>query len=149
MDRRFGHIDPSKIRYYAYAYVLDGAGVVASARVKLQHPKAGENSEPIPVGIEETFFERKEPAQHLYDASAEERAHAEKVKGNSAMIEQIKSLPEYENKDILQSFVQQLEEGKLLSPAQLGVLRKFMPVEVGNVQEWIKMRDESFGSGQV
>lgn len=142
-DPRFGRSDPTKIRYYAYAYVIDGAGVVAAAKVKIAHPKGGVGqAEPESIG--ETIFERKEPATPLYDHAEFERAEEEKVRKNKPMIDEIKKLPGYDDQEILQSFVQWLETGRPLTPGQLGVLRKFMPVEVGNVGEWKVMRDESF-----
>lgn len=145
LDPRFGRGDVSKRRYYAYAYVVDGAGVVAAAKVKVQHPKAGDaDQQPNPESIGETVFQRKEPAPEKYNGAAAERAHAEKVKGNKALIDEIQKLPAYEDQEILRSFVDQLEAGRLLSPAQLGVLRKFMPVNVGNPDEWKVMASESW-----
>lgn len=152
-DDRFGRSDTSKIRYYGFSYVLDGAGIVASARVKVQHPKAGETTA-NPIGIDQTLFERKGGATEQYDAQEaerqreqRERALAETVAKNQEWIDRLEHLKDTNQRaqesPIIDSFLKQLRDGKQLSPAQLGLLRKFMDVEIDD-SSWATTRDESF-----
>lgn len=153
IDERFARGDKSKVRYYAFAYVIDGAGIVASAKVKVAHPK-GDEIAAVPSGIESTIFERTESATESYDHTQAERERAERervhqvqVAKNQEMITRLKHLQdtnqETQDNPIIQSFIEQLEAGRTLSPAQLGLLRKFMEVKIDD-SKWKTMRDESF-----
>jgi len=112
----FGQRDQGRRRFYGWLYVVDGAGVVAAAKADCDHV-TGQIK-----GAKETIFERKGEAPTLYTKPAERP----KSPVDTKMIEDIKAMPAFEESDLLRSFVQQLEKGRTLSPAQLAILqRKF------------------------
>lgn len=139
LDPRFGRKDPTKIRWYGYAYVLDGAGVVARAKLKMRH-ETGQAT-----GVKGTDWQRPAnlDAPVLYDQGAAKKKLEQQVKKNQPIIDKIRSVPDYENIDILQSFLDQLLRGRELSPGQLGVLRKYVSVDVGDPAEWKKQYEEA------
>jgi hypothetical protein len=131
VDERFGKSDPSKVRYYGAVFLLDGQGVKAAAKLKIQHPKAGETQATV-ASADPPYFVRDTAGPVLHDQMAIDRERDARARENMPMIEKIKALPDFERQEILQSFVEQLEAGKKLTPGQLVVVRKFMPVELTN-----------------
>lgn len=136
VDPRFGRRDPTKIRYIGNVYVVDDGGVVAKGRLKITHPKKGEGfSFHVEWGTVKVEFERKKIPTISVDVDAELRAKVEK---NMPDINLIKSIPGWEHKDILVSFVRQLEAGRTLTPPQMGIVQKMAPQGTVslNKEEW-------------
>ncbi len=69
-DERYGKVDTSKIRYYGFAYAVDGAGVAAIARIDVQHPKGDLALEFKGIGA--TSFQRTGDAPVLFDPNRKE-----------------------------------------------------------------------------
>lgn len=143
----FGYKDPSKRRYSVRYYLVDGAGVVAAAKVRPSYDSSNQHWELLTDDTEELFV-RKGRAPVLFDPEAAQKAREKErrknLRENAPLIEKIKSSPEYEYQDILQSFVDQLESGRTLSPKQMRIVRKYVKdtVDVGDVAEWEKMIED-------
>lgn len=146
-----GRKDLSKMRFYGSAYVIDGSGVAAAGKLSFQYDYGDESGNlwVWPDGVQTTFV-RDAAATELYDAAGAEAEMTRRIEQNRPMIDRIKELDAYQNPDargneILNSFVKQLEQGKDLSPAQRGVLRKFMSdVSLGDDSAWTARRDAMF-----
>lgn len=140
-DDRFGKQDPSKIRYFSFLFVIDGAGVKAMAKGVVHHPKgSGDTAYLESAGPTQFVRESDEPI--LYDHAGVLRAIDQKVRENAGLINKIKSVPRYEDDDFLQSILSQLESGRTLSPAQINVLNRKLPqsesVSLGDPTEWMQ-----------
>lgn len=153
----FGRRDKSKIRYGAWFYVLDEYGVRAKARAEYIHAKGGDDFKGI-SGKAKLEFKRPdrligdvvvpvsgvESAEEAWDRRQKERA--ENVAKNKTLIDGLKSHPDYHDRDILQSFVEQLEEGHTLSPKQMYIVNKFLGTDqdlgVGDKSEWSSLWEE-------
>lgn len=135
----YGFKDPSKIRYYARVYVIDQGGVVARGRVKVLHPKKGSfGSAKMDWNQVEIDFRRPKSARPSVwvDLDTERSAQAKK---NQPQIDLIKAIPGWEGKDILVSFVRQLEQGLTLSPKQKSVVQQMAPsteLFIGDKKNW-------------
>lgn len=114
MMEGFGQKDVGRRRFYGWLYVVDGAGVVAAAKAECDHATGKL------LGAKETIFERKGDAPALYTKPAERPAPTVDTK----LVEEIKAHPDFDNSQLLMSFVQQLEKGRTLSPAQLALLKR-------------------------
>jgi len=129
----FGTRTASKVRYYGFAFVVDGGGVVARAKLKV---RAGRGKEADShhggevIGVEQTTFERDGDAPTLYDAHGERKAMEARAKKQAPLIAKIQSIPTYQDDDFLQSLVAQLQTGRELSPAQDRVLAQKIPHEM-------------------
>jgi len=122
----FGKYDPSKVRYSAHVFVVDNGGVVAIGKIKVLHPKGDEKATTLAWDKVETKFERKVPPSIVVDLASEKKAQVAK---NQPDIDLLKSIPGWEGKDILVSFLRQLEKGRTLSSKQRYILQKFLPDE--------------------
>lgn len=128
--------DPTKVRYVGRIAVVDGGGVVYLGTAKVKHLSQDNNTVEIDYSSLKDSFTREVTPTLVIDVDAELAAQAEK---NKPDIELIKSIPDWESKDILVSFVQQLSAGKQLSPNQKLVIQKFMPAAtmfVGEKDKW-------------
>ena len=161
LDPRFGRRDVSRRRYYGTAYVVDGAGVVAAGKLKFDYvrqdlpppevpPPEGESYptytlKPVIARVE-TSFERTEEAIERYDHATKERERHKRVEANRPLIEKIQAIPGYLDIEILQSFVEQLERGVELSPAQHGIVQKYLKEEgaLPGQGEWRQIYERLF-----
>lgn len=148
---QFGHKERSKIRYAAWFYVIDEYGVKAKARAEYAHAKGGGDFKGL-TGKAKLEFKRRarvtgdvrvpisgvESAEEAWDRMHEERQ--KNIAKNKKMIDALKSHPEYDDKYILQSFVEQLEEGRTLSPKQMYIVNKMLDTDmdlgVGMKNDW-------------
>lgn len=152
-----GRKDVKKMRFFGYAFVVDGAGVAAYGKLKF-HYEYDETKEPgvqfWPDGVETTFVRQADAAEVFNNAQAE-RERATRVEANREMIDKLKSLDAFQDENnsgfqIINSFVRQLEQGKPLSVAQKGILRKFMEgVSLGDDNEWVTRRDSMIAETEV
>jgi hypothetical protein len=87
------------------------------------------------------IFERKGEASVLYTKPAERPAPTV----DKDLVQSIQAIAVYEESGILQSFVQQLEKGRTLSPAQMAILqRKFgLGVSIGvETDKYVKLYEK-------
>ena len=140
-DERFGKSDVSKIRYQAYLFVIDGAGVKAMAKGIVHYAKGpGDTTYLDSAGPTEFVRDSYEPL--LYDHAGVTRELDRRVQENAGLINKVKNLEVYEHTDILQSLVSQLEAGRVLSPAQLNIINQYLPRSeansLGDPSEWMR-----------
>lgn len=128
--RQFGRRDISKIRYAGRVYVIDGGGVIAAAKADVRHPKKGSGDTFQLVGGKDIVFERRGKAPILYDAEKAFQEKMAKAKENEPLIKKIEAVPGYNDNDFLQDMVWNLSLGRKLTPGQLRVVNKFIPVEM-------------------
>lgn len=132
----FGRKTVSKIRYSATLFVVDDGGVVMSGRPKVNHVKNDEGNFDIDYDHVDIKWKREKEPTIKVDIDAEKR---EQVKKNQPTIAMIKSIPDWEDKDILQSFMDQLLAGKPLSPKQQMIVQKMSPepeAMLGGKESW-------------
>ena len=137
----YGKRDVSKIRIFTQAFVVDNGGVVARAKVKFVHPKEG-NEGYIDWDSYNVTFERTAKPSVKVDIDKEKR---DAIKKNQPDIKLIKSIPNYEDKDILVSFLRQLESGSALTIKQKAILQRMVPekkIELGDKAVWISAWEE-------
>jgi hypothetical protein len=137
----YGKRDVSKIRIFTQVFVVDNGGVVARAKVKFVHPKEG-NEGYIDWDSYNVTFERTAKPSVKVDIDKEKR---DAIKKNQPDIKLIKSIPNYEDKDILVDFLHQLEMGHPLSLKQKTVLQKLIPekkIELGDKAVWTSAWEE-------
>lgn len=154
----FGVRDISKIRIAVLFYIVDSSGVVVLAKGKVVHPKQNMTDlasyEIIPSSIQSTFT-RKDEAEppivvpYFAKVKQEENRRQKQIQENKTVIDKIKSIPGYDEQEILLSFLQQLEAGHTLSPKQMFVVNKYLDprqqedLGLDSPAEWKKML-ESF-----
>lgn len=149
----YGKRDPSKIRMMAWLFVVDDQGVLAQAKAKVRHPKGGATSEDdyrvLPETIETTFVR---PRGAVGDVSVdmrgklqqEEDERQERIRANQPLIDKIKAVPYWDDKEILRSFVEQLEAGHELSERQKVTLDNIIPESVEfDAESWRRIKGEN------
>ena len=132
----FGRSTASKIRLTGRLYALDGGGVVSIAKVPYQHQTQSSQGFQPDWDRTEIVFRRTKKPSIVVDPRGERAAAAKK---NAPMIAKLKMIPNWEEKDIIVSFIGQLEAGGKLSVKQMGIVNNMLPpelVERGNVQNW-------------
>jgi hypothetical protein len=138
----YGKTDPSKVRYAARVVVVDNGGVGYVGSVKVKHATKDDPTTSLDWSTVKPKFVRSiEPVLKL-DLESELQS---KVLKNQPDINLIKSIPGWQDRDILVSFLAQLEDGKPLSDKQRLILQKFLPqkeVFVGDKAQWTKTWDE-------
>jgi len=139
-DTRYGHKNPSKIRYWGYIYILDGAGIKAAAKLAVKFKGGLDDGRPVAESIKEETFIRRGNPPILFDAEGhmkaleeEERKREERKETNKVLISKIKTIPGYSRSDFFKSLVYQLERGDKLSPRQMAIILKKLPA--GDVLE--------------
>jgi len=140
----YGKKDPSKIRYTGVFFIVDGHGVKIRAKAKVHHPTR-ERPEVFLTGQATVNFTRQDTGEVFLDQREEERRIEEErqqtLRANQPFIDQIKTIPGWQSKDILQSFLDQLERGHPLSVRQKGVLQRMLPsgtaMDFGDPDEWL------------
>lgn len=128
--------DPTKVRFVGRIAVVDNGGVVYLGTAKVKHLSHDNSTVEIDYSTVKDSFKREATPTLMLDVEAELAAQAEK---NKPDIELIKSIPGWESKDILVSFVDQLEAGRQLTPNQKLVVQKYVPaasVFVGQQDKW-------------
>ena len=126
----FGSKTAHKVRYYGFAFVIDGGGVVAAAKLKVVQGRGKEtniNYGGQVAGVGHAIFERTGEAPVLYDAHGVAKEKEARAQNNAPLIARIQSVPTYQNDSFLQSLVAQLQTGGTLSPSQERVLSQKMP----------------------
>jgi len=142
----FGTRTASKVRYYGFAFVVDGGGVVARAKLKV---RAGRGKEADShhggevIGVTQTTFERDGDAPTLYDAHGERKAKEARAQKNAPLISKIQAISTYQDDDFLQSIVAQLQTGATLSPGQERVLAQKMPYQMSSRDKYKELWAES------
>lgn len=132
----FGRSTASKIRLTGRLYALDGGGVVSIAKVPYQHQTQSSQGFQPDWDRTEIVFRRTKKPSIVVDPRGERAAAAKK---NAPMIAKLKMIPNWEEKDIIVSFIGQLEAGGKLSVKQMGIVNNMLPpelVERGDVQHW-------------
>jgi len=145
--RGYGQIDPSKVRYLAQVFILDGSGVIARAKFKYKHyKKATEKAGGIDWASGKITFQRKEkPSKAYVDLEKEEEEERKRIEADREKSKQqaalIKTIPDWEDKNILVDFMGQLVKGHPLSLNQMAVVQNMLPeknILIGNKKEWIR-----------
>ena len=142
--KQFGKINISKVRYAGFIFVVDPHGVKVRAKASVNHPSASNPDANFEFGGKATInFNRSSIGSISIDIREEERSkereRLRKVKKNQPMIDKIKSISDWEDKDILVSFVDQLERGYELSLKQNAVVQRMLPqdeMELGDADAW-------------
>lgn len=133
----FGKRDITKIRYSGTFVLIDGTGVLAVAGFKVQHPKGGEETRPEPIaGTAKTRFARDRnvvPPINVDPAGDAAREKAKQLKLNEPVIKAIESIPDWRGQDIFVDFHTILMGGGTLSPGQMRVIERNVPLPVMNV----------------
>lgn len=134
----FGHRDPSKIRMRGMVYLFDQGGVVLRGKVKIIHPKGGEGNFDPDWSHVEINFRRPANVQPGILVGDPDLHLKQQIKKNKPTIDLIKSIPHWEEKDILDSFMYQLSKGYTLSPAQVSVVKRMTPdgFSLSDRQQW-------------
>jgi hypothetical protein len=134
---QFGKRDPTKIRYTGTFVLIDGTGVLAIAGFKVQHPKAGEETAPEPIaGTAKTRFVRDRSVVspiNVDPAGDAAREKAKQLKLNEPVIKAIESIPDWQGQEIFVDFHDILMAGGTLSPGQMRVIDRNVPLPVMNV----------------
>lgn len=134
--------DPTKIRYVACVYVVDAGGIVATANLKVKHPTATDPDTTVDWSTAKLDFERKDAPSVTVDIDAERSAA---VANNKPTMDLIRTIPDWENVDILVSFMDQLKRGRELSFRQQDIVQKLLPPEaqasLGDRKEWAALYD--------
>jgi len=146
----YGRQDPTKIRYSAQVFVLDGSGVVARYKFKYKHYSAkNKASQGIDWSSGKTTYERKEaPGKQYVDLEQEDAKKARKEAADKKVADKqialIRRIPDWTEKKILVDFMGRLEDGWPLTPNQLAVVQGMSPddIFVGDKKQWIKTYDE-------
>lgn len=132
----FGRSTASKIRLTGRLYALDGGGVVSIAKVPYQHATQSSQGFKPDWDRAEIVFRRTKKPSIVIDPRGERAAAAEK---NAPMIAKLKMIPNWQDQNIIVSFIGQLEAGKKLSQRQMMIVNDMLPkdqVERGNVAQW-------------
>lgn len=146
----YARYDRSRIRYFGAIFVVDEGGISFFATTKVNHPRGGAISEnDFKINLDEVKVKFKRPrgfrtsvVSNYRERQAERARNLKKQIGeNQKLIQSIQGIPDWEKKDILVSFIEQLEMGRTLSPRQMAVLRNYIPVEIGNSVEWQETLD--------
>jgi hypothetical protein len=141
----YGTVTASKRRYSALIAIVDGGGIVATYKPKVKHATKTDRQERVLYDDVEPKWKRAsgEKSEHQVDLKAEEeKAWQEKkkqLKENEPHIKAIEKVQDWEQDEILDSFMFQLRNGQKLSPKQLGLLRDKLPkgaVDIGDTQQW-------------
>ena len=140
--KQFGRTDLSKIRYAGRVYVIDGGGVIVAAKAHVEHPKGGQQGFFKIIGGKDIVFERKGHVPMLYDAIQAGRDKLARAKQNEPLIKKIEAVPGYEDNDFLQDMVFNLLAGRKLTPGQMRVVDKFVPVEMEEQDEFKQLYAE-------
>lgn len=128
----FGKRTASKMRYYGFVYLLDGAGVVMRAKAKVAAGSGtGADSQfgGHIVSVDTPDFVRKGDASTLYDAHGEAKAAQARAQKQAPLIAKIMAVQSYSSNDFLQSLVGQLQTGQELTAGQERALARMMPYE--------------------
>lgn len=135
--------DPTKVRYVGRVAVVDGGGVVFLGTAKVKHLSQDNTTVDIDYGSLKDSFKREVTPLLVIDVDAEDAARAAALKAqadkNKPDIDLIQSIPGWEKKDILVSFMDQLKAGYQLSPNQKLVVQKYAPSQslfVGDQAKW-------------
>ena len=136
IDLGYGRKDPSKIRFSGRVFVVDGGGVVGVGKVKVIHFKKGVRDFDLDWSDTEVLFRRTAKPEIVVDPDADRAAQ---IRANQPLIKAIKSIPDWDKKDILSDFVTQLEYGHELTPRQMDVVRRMTPLKslpIGERSDW-------------
>jgi hypothetical protein len=120
-----GTRDTSKARYMAKLFIWDTGGVSHVIRMKYVHAKKGQQGFYVDWKDKgkETWKRTKEPVVQV-DL---EKETAIKARANAPMIAKIQEIPNWENNNLLRSFISQLKAGRTLSFKQLNILNRMNP----------------------
>lgn len=130
---QFGRTNQSKIRYSAFAFILDGFGVVARIKLKVKvkpdQPKFGQ----VDYSSADVNFKRSEtpPENSPFfditgDATKKKKEKDAKVKKNQPKIDQIKKVKSWEQNSFLRDMVKKLEDGQTLTPNMTGAVDRIL-----------------------
>ena len=126
----YGRTDPSKVRYSGTILAFDEKGVLFIGTVKVNHPKGTKQQVSMDWSRVTKKYERPKNHQPTVTVNYFNRAV------DKATIDLIRAIPDYQDHEILLSFLRQLRDHKKLSPKQKVILNKFLPkpkdVGVGN-----------------
>ena len=141
----YGYRDPSKVRYTAQVFVLDGRGVIARAKFKYKHyTKKTGTAGGVVWNTGQVTFQREDSDSEQYvdlekeDAEARRKRNAEK-KEAAKQAALIKNIPDWKQQDILVDFMDRLEGGWPLTPNQLAVVQNKLPMKevfIGKKEDW-------------
>ena len=134
--------DPTKVRYVGRVAVVDGGGVVFLGTAKVKHLSQDNTTVDIDYGTLKDAFKREVTPVLVIDVDAEDAAQAAarvaQAEKNKPDIDLIQSIPGWEKRDILVSFLDQLKAGYQLSPNQKLVVQKYAPAALftGEQAQW-------------
>ena len=117
----YGRTDPSKIRYAGTVLAFDEKGVVFVGNVKVTHPKGEQQQIKMDWLRVTPKYERPKAHQPTVVVNYFNKPY------DKATIDLIRSIPDYQDHEILLSFLNQLRDGRQLSPKQKVIINKFLP----------------------
>lgn len=166
-DPRFKEFGPTKRRHYGQIYVIDGGGVVATAKLKMKHPTVGDPNLSL-TNVDREIFKRTGEVPILFNYRGEFEEQIEKAKAGreSELYKKIEAVKKefdqalnddlYKYKgievdfatDFLGSLQDQVLKGRDLSPKQLRLLNSMFKINVseGESSDWEKIFQEGISA---
>jgi uncharacterized protein YifE (UPF0438 family) len=154
---QYGRVE-TKRRYAGWFFLVDESGVLAVAKVKVDHKPKDVQREIPGTGTDYQFdfmpetaaISFKRPAGEppikvpfFAETKAAEADRERRKTENEGLINTLKNVADYRDNSFLQDMVYQLEQGRILSPKQMQVVNKFLPkkeqrvLDIGKPVEWL------------